>query len=164
MKYLLLVLALVCSPVWAGSVEVFEREYTYNASENDSKVSARKAAMLQLQTLVIQEAGVQVQSSFSQKETLEGDDFNRQVQANYKTFSQALTKTRILKQAWDGENFYLKAQITVDTDNLLDQIKLVYVDSSNAPAKNQNCKTIHNHAIDLLAEANKPEIVAEIVK
>ncbi|MGK0474682.1 MAG: hypothetical protein ACJAYV_000327 [Oleispira sp.] len=164
MKYLLLILALVCTPVWAGSIEVFEREYTYNASENDSKVSARKAAMLQLQTLVIQEVGVQVQSSFSQKETLEGDDFNRQVQANYKTFSQALTKTRILKQTWDGENFYIKAQITVDTDNLLDQIKLVYVDSSNAPAKKQNCKTVHNHAIDLLAEANKPEIVAEIVK
>lgn len=163
MKYLLLLLALVSTPLWA-SIEVFEREYTYNASENDSKVSARKAAMQQLQTLVIQEVGVQVQSSFSQKESLEGDEFNRQVQANYKTFSQALTKTRIIDQKWDGENFYLKAQITVDTDNLLDQIKLVYVDSNNAPATKQNCKTVHNHAIDLLAEANKPEVVAELVK
>jgi hypothetical protein len=163
MKYLLLLLALVSTPLWA-SIEVFEREYTYNASENDSKVSARKAAMQQLQTLVIQEVGVQVQSSFSQKESLEGDEFNRQVQANYKSFSQALTKTRIIDQKWDGENFYLKAQITVDTDNLLDQIKLVYVDSNNAPATKQNCKTVHNHAIDLLAEANKPEVVAELVK
>ena len=56
MKYLLLLLVLVSTPLWA-SIEVFEREYTYNASENDSKVSARKAAMQQLQTLVIQEVG-----------------------------------------------------------------------------------------------------------
>ena len=164
MKYLLLILTMVYGPAWAGSIEVFEREYTYNASENDSKVSARKAAMVQLQTLLIQEVGVQVQSSFSQKETLEGDNFSRQVQANYSTFSQALTKTRIIEQSWNGEVFYIKAEITVDTDNLLDQIKLVYVDSNNTPSNKQNCKSIHNHAIDLLAEANKPEIVAQLVK
>jgi len=168
MKYVLLLLALsyqslFCQPLWAGNIEVFEREYTYNASENDSKVSARKAAMLQLQSLVIQEVGVQVQSSFSQKEVLDGDDFSRQIQANYKTFSQALTKTRILKQKWDGESFYLKAEITVDTDNLLDQIKLVYVDSTQPVVKKQDCKSIHNHAIDLLAEANRPEVVEQIV-
>jgi hypothetical protein len=168
MKYVLLLLSLIyqalfCQQLWAGSIEVFEREYTYNASENDSKVSARKAAMQQLQSLVIQEVGVQVQSSFSQQEALDGDDFSRQVQANYKTFSQALTKTRILKQKWDGESFYLKAEITVDTDNLLDQIKLVYVDSSQPVVKKKDCKTIHNHAIDLLAEANRPEVVEQIV-
>lgn len=70
MRYGLLLLVtlcqlLFCSQLWAKGVEVFEREYTYNASENDSKVSARKAAMLQLQSLLIQEVGVQVQSSFS---------------------------------------------------------------------------------------------------
>lgn len=164
MKYLLLILTMACSSVWAGKIEIFEREYTYNASENDSKVSARKAAMVQLQTLLIQEVGVQVQSSFSQKESLEGDDFSRQIQANYKTFSQALTKTRIIDQKWDGESFYLKAEVTVDTDNLLDQIKLVYVDTSDQPTKKHDCKSIHNHAIDLLAEANKPEVVAELVE
>ncbi len=164
MKFLLLVLALISQPTWAGSITVFEREYTYNASENDSKVSARKAAMQQLQSLLIQEVGVQVQSSFSQSESLDGDDFSRQVQVNYKTFSQALTKTRILKQHWDGENFYLKAEVTVDTDNLLDQIKLLYVDSRQTPVIKQDCKSIHNHAIDLLAEANKSEVVKRIVE
>ena len=168
MKYGLLLLVtlcqlLFCSQLWAKGVEVFEREYTYNASENDSKVSARKAAMLQLQSLLIQEVGVQVQSSFSQREVLEGDDFTRQVQANYKTFSQALTKTRIIEQQWDGENFYLKAEVTVDLDNLFEKIQLVYIDNTHSSAKPQDCKSIHNHAIDLLAEANRPEVVEQIV-
>lgn len=163
MKALLFFYALIVtgfsSALWAD-IETFEREYTYNASENDSKVSARKAAMQQLQSLLIQEVGVQVQSSFDQTETLNGDEFNRQVQANYQTFSQALTKTRILEQKWDGESFYLKAEVTVDTDNLIEQIRLVAVDTQS---KTIDCESIHNKAIDLLAEANKPAIVSQIV-
>lgn len=168
MKVLLLVLlsylSMMSSLVRAGSIEVFEREYTYNASENDSKVSARKAAMQQLQSLLIQEVGVQVQSSFDQQESLNGDDFSRKVQANYQTFSQALTKTRILKQKWDGERFYLKAEVTVDTENLIDQIRMVYVAVSEGKVKPIDCRSIHNRAVDLLAEANKPEVVKAIVE
>lgn len=49
------------------------RDYTYRASENDSKVSARKAALQQLQALAIEEVGVQVQASLDSTERLDGE-------------------------------------------------------------------------------------------
>ncbi len=148
---------------WAD-VKTFVREYTYNASENDSKVSARKAAMLQLQSLVIQEVGVQVQSSFANKETLNNDEFSRQVQANYETFSQALTQTEIIEQSWDGEKFYLKAKITVDTDNLVERIKTVYVGGQPNNGKPVNvCDARRDQVLELLREVCTDETVQNLI-
>ena len=139
MMYRLVIFLLLSIAMNAYSeVKEFTRDYTYRASDNNSKVSARKAAMQQLQSLVIQEVGVQVKSSFTNQETLNNDEFTRQVQVNYQSFSQALTKTKILEQSWNGEQFYLKALITVDTDNLIDRIKTIYMPSKyigSAPPK-----------------------------
>ena len=103
--------------VQAESVS-FIRDYTYNASENDSKVTARKAALEQLQKAAIEEVGVQVQSSvISQKSVSEGK-LKQDMQLNFKVFSQALTKTKILEEKWNGESFYIKAEIEVDPDGI----------------------------------------------
>ncbi len=99
-SYLQLLALIICT-IFSQNVSAesmtMVREYTYNASENDSKVSARKAALQQLQVLLIEEVGVQVQSSFSNTETLDKEEFSRTVQANYQTFASALTKTKILE-------------------------------------------------------------------
>lgn len=113
----------LCGVPWVlAEVQTFERDYTYKASENDSRVSARQAALQQLQILLIEEVGVQVQSTFQQQETLDRDAFNRSVQANYQTFARALTRTRILEERWDGESFYVRAEIAVDPAGLGQQM------------------------------------------
>lgn len=167
MKLLIIFLLfnLVSHMAIAGKRE-FTREYTYNASETDSKVSARKAAIQQLQSLVIEEVGVQVQSSFKNRETLKGDEFSRHVQANYETFSQALTQTQILKEKWDGETFYLKAKIIVDTDNLMERIQTVYVQvGGGVGSKDQRtvCEVRHDKVIDLLEDVRTEKIKAELL-
>ena len=96
----------------------FVREYTYNASENDSKVSARKAALEQLQRAAIEEVGVQVQSSFTNKQEIKKGQLKQEILSNMKTFSQALTKTKVLAEKWNGESFYIKAEIEVDPDGI----------------------------------------------
>ena len=109
--------SLQVSNVQAESVTLI-RDYTYNASENDSKVSARKAALEQLQKAAIEEVGVQVESSVvSQKSVSEGK-LKQDMQLNFKIFSQALTKTRIIEEKWNGEHFYIKAEIEVDPDGI----------------------------------------------
>ena len=105
------------SNVQAESVS-FIRDYTYNASENDSKVSARKAALEQLQKAAIEEVGVQVQSSVVSQKSVSKGKLKQDMQLNFKVFSQALTKTRILEEKWNGESFYLKAEIEVDPDGI----------------------------------------------
>ena len=105
LRTLLLLALLVTGMTATVEVQTLIREYTYNASETDSKVSARKAALQQLQVLLIEEVGIQVQSTFSNTETLDKEAFSRTVQANYQTFAQALTRTRIIEERWDGEHF-----------------------------------------------------------
>jgi len=96
----------------------FIRDYTYNASENDSKVSARRAALEQLQKAAIEEVGVHVQSSVVNHDTVTQGKLKREMQLNFKTFSQALTKTKILEEKWNGESFYIKAEIEVDPNSI----------------------------------------------
>ena len=109
------------------------RDYTYRASENDSKVSARKAALQQLQALVIEEVGVQVQSSLDSAERLDGEAFSRTVQTNIQSFAQALTRTRILEEQWDGEQFFLKAEIEIDPEGLGKQLQVLHKGASADP-------------------------------
>jgi hypothetical protein len=102
---------------------IMVRDYTYNASENDSKVSARKAALEQLQKAAIEEVGVHVQSSVVNHETVTQNAdakgiLKREMQLNFKTFSQALTKTKILDEKWNGETFYIKAEIEVNPNGI----------------------------------------------
>ncbi len=142
----------------AANTQEYIREYSYNASETDSKVSARKAAMQQMQSLLIEELGVQVQSSFSTNEKLQGDEFSRTVKANYQTFAKALTKTKIIKQSWNGEIFYIKAAISVDTKNLINQMQVVYSAPVKSPLnRKEQCMATRKEVDNILAEINRPE-------
>lgn len=152
---------LLSVPLSWAEVQTFEREYTYKASENDSRVSARQAALQQLQILVIEEVGVQVQSTFQQHETLDRDAFNRSVQANYKTFANALTRTRILEERWDGESFYLRAAIEVDPAGLGQQMLAL----QHAAQGVDPCTAKQNQAKEWLAKPPSPvksEALAEL--
>ena len=110
--YLLLGFTLVLqSPLVKAETVTFVRDYTYNASENDSKVSARTAALEQLQRAAIEEVGVQVESSVVSNKSVVQGKLKEEMLLNFKLFSQALTKTKILEEKWNGESFYLKAEI-----------------------------------------------------
>ncbi len=104
MKIILVILS-ICTLVFS---QTFIKEYSYNASENDSKVTARKAALKQIKLLAIEEVGVVVKSSYSKNEFLSGENFSKTIKTNFSKFSSALTKTKILDQKWNGETFYIK--------------------------------------------------------
>ena len=162
-RYILFLLIIGLSSLAIADKE-YIREYTYNASENDSKVSARKAAMQQLQSLLIEELGVQVQSNFSNTEKLTGNEFSRTVKANYQTFSKALTKTRIIKQKWDGATYYVKAAISVNKSDLKNKIQVVYAAPQGGQvASSDPCKAMRSKVLALLENAHRPEPIQEAI-
>ena len=164
MKLIFIIITTLLSSNALSEIIEFTREYTYSASENDSKVSARNAAMQQLQSLVIQEVGVQVKSTFTNTETLSGEQFSRDIQANYATFSQALTKTTILKESWNGEEFFLKANIIVDTESLLKQLQTIYIVSSQPNAEPlDSCKSTYNQVSRLLQEIRTEKVISDLL-
>ena len=123
--WLIALLSLSYSMVSQAKTVSFVRDYTYNASENDSKVSARKAALEQLQRAAIEEVGIQVQSSFSNTKAIKGGKLKQEILSNMKTFSQALTKTRVIEEKWNGESFYMKAEIEVDPEGITTAINTI---------------------------------------
>lgn len=131
----------------SASSTTITRDYTYKASENDSKLSARKAALKQLQILAIEEIGVEVTSSFSQTTQLSNEDINRQIIDEFSTFSAALTKTKILEDKWNGDTYYIKAEITIDPEGVKNQL--------NATRFGSDCKAMGYAKLDSVLE--KPD-------
>ena len=148
-----------------ANAEVFVREYTYNASENDSKVSARKAALRQLQLLLIEEVGITVRSNYFKEVSLKNDTASKTINDKYESFSQAITKSKILEQTWNGEKFYIKVEMDIDPNGIAKAIDTI----SNPPMnKKEKCyaqeKDFQARIKDLTDKEKVNAIVADAIK
>jgi chromosome segregation ATPase len=101
----------------------FVREYTYNASETDSKVSSRRKALDQVRTILLNEIGTYVEkwvkSDVTEKrDTVVSDFFKREI----KSVTAGITETEIIKEEWNGYKYYVRAKITINTDDVISKI------------------------------------------
>jgi hypothetical protein len=101
----------------------FIREYTYNASENDSKSDARKYALLEIKKQLAEELGSYIITStnLSIKEKNKINDIMLSTQSQ--TISECITQTKILAESWNGELFYIKVKIHVDKQDFIRRLK-----------------------------------------
>ena len=117
-RLIILSSVLTClSPLaWA---ETFIRDYTYRASDTDSKVTARANALGQLKAIVLQEVGTSIKHVITASRSNTGE-------RSEKEFLEAMTfgvsSTSILQERWNGETYYVKARIVVDTQHVLEQL------------------------------------------
>ena len=87
------------------------KEYTYQASEIDSKLSSRTIALEQVKRLLLEELGTYLISETVVKNfELTKDQIS--------SFTAGIVMTVILDEKWDGKTYFLKAKITTDTDEL----------------------------------------------
>lgn len=119
---LLFVVALISYPLHAQE-KTFIKEYTYKASEADSKVSCRAIAINQLRSMLLNELGVYMESNQLLKNTELGGKFSDDFVENISTISAGITKLDVLGETWNGETFWMKAAITVDTTSLQESLK-----------------------------------------
>ena len=138
--------------------ETFIKEYTYHASESDSKLSARKAALDQIRMLAIEEVGVNVNSFFSNEQIVEGEKVSGRIASKLEIFSQAFTQTKILEERWNGEDFYIKVKIVVDPDKITQKIK-----ASQTQSPEQICEGLKNEAIHRLYDLSSSEKITSYV-
>ncbi len=100
----------LAAPAFA-KVVTFEKEYTYQASEIDSKVTARAIAVEQVKRLVLEELGTYLIAETEVK------DF-RLTKDKVVMLTAGVVQTEILNEKWDGEKYYLKARIKADPDEV----------------------------------------------
>ena len=92
-----------------AETKTFIKEYTYQASEYDSKVSCRALALEQVKRLLLEEVGTYLESQTEVK--------NFQLSKDQITVLTAgVVRTEILKEAWDGKAYWFRAKIEVDTE------------------------------------------------
>ena len=90
-----------------GAVVTFTKEYTYQASEFDSKASSRILAIEQVKRLLLEELGTYLISETEVK--------NFQMTKDQITvFTAGIVSAEVIDEKWDGKTYYLKAKIAAD--------------------------------------------------
>jgi hypothetical protein len=100
----------VAAPGMAGT-KTFVKEYTYQASEMDSKVSCRAIALEQVKRLLLEELGTYLESHT--------EILNFQLQKDQITILTAgVVQAQITDEKWDGEKYWLRAKMEADPDEV----------------------------------------------
>jgi len=124
-KYSFLILSLVLpASLYSTIVEkkTFIREYTYTAGEADSKLTARAIALEQVKKLLLEAVSTYIES-FAERQLSETfthgkSDLKEITKEQLISISAGITETEILEEKWNGEVYWLKVKITLDTDYL----------------------------------------------
>ena len=123
MKKILLVIALLAAVSCFAEDKVFIREYTYQASESDSKISARNQALDVVKKMLLEELGVYVESYVNYTIESQGNQITKDFLTNeIKLRSAGITETKILEERWNGEQYYVRAEVTADPTDVVRKI------------------------------------------
>ena len=85
----------------------FVKEYNYNASDLDSKVSSRTIALEQVKRLLLEELGTYLISETEVKNF-------RLTKDQITTYSAGVVSAEVVDEKWDGKTYYLKAKVSAD--------------------------------------------------
>jgi len=99
------------TPISAKMV-TYVKEYRYQASEGDSKLSCRTVAFELVKRLLLEELGTYLMSETEVK------DFDL-TKDRISSLTAGIVSTVILEEKWDGQTYFLKAKISTDTDELI---------------------------------------------
>ena len=134
--------------------KTFIREYNYRAGEADSKLTARAIALEQVKRLLLEEIGVYISTSF-ENETIEvGDEVKELTTKDIEVISAGITETKIIEENWTGDNYYIKAEIDVDEDDVIERLNDVVQDQERAEELKESRKRA-DEALAQIDELNK---------
>lgn len=137
LNYLFVFLIITNLSMAHAAENVYIREYSYKAGELDSKVSARKNALDQAKALLLEEIATYVYSSNNMTQSLDVNYQKRFVQ-NVKNISAGFVGAKILEEKWDGNIFWLRAEIHADPAKIQEELKA----SLNSPDHNDGSMSI----------------------
>ena len=99
--------------------QTYVREYTYQANEADTKISARAISIQEVKLQLLNELGTHVSSLVKQQTTSDGNSLSS---VQVETLSAGVVSVVILDEQWNGTTYVLKAQIKADPADVLKSI------------------------------------------
>jgi len=98
-----------------AETKVFIEEYTYQASEADSKLSSRVIALEQIKRLLLEKLGTYLESQTEVKNFKLTKD-------QIVILTAGIVKTEIVDEKWDGKIYFLRAKIATDPKDVVASI------------------------------------------
>lgn len=99
----------------SAELKTFIKEYTYQASEFDSKASGRALALEQVKRLLLEELGIYLESNTEVKNyQLTKDQIT--------TLTAGIVSAEVIDEKWDGKAYYLKAKLSADPKEVAQSI------------------------------------------
>ena len=147
-KILLTAILILTAGIYCNAEnKTFIREYHYQAGESDSKISSRTKALTEVKRLLLEEIGVYLESYINYSEVQNEDRISNQfLKKEIEQISAGITETSILEEIWTGVEYYIKAEITVDPDDVIRQL--------NRSIEHRKASVVVDSLNMLLTEAN----------
>jgi len=136
-----------------AQTKVFVEEYTYQASEADSKISSRVIALEQVKRLLLEKLGTYLESKTEVK--------NFQLTKDQIVILTAgIVRAEIIDEKWDGKTYYLKAKLAADSKEVVNSIDKLRQDRQ----KTKELEVTRKKADEALREVEKLKKELEISK
>ena len=123
--YIICFICIFTAALVFAEIKSLVKEYTYQASELDSKTSCRAIAIEQVKRELLEELGTYVES------TTVVQDYQIQ-KDEIKTLSAGVVQTKVLDEKWDGKDYWLKAEVSADPNEVAASIEKLRNDSKLA--------------------------------
>ena len=124
--------------------KTFEKEYTYQAGDDDSKNSSRVCALREVKRLILEEIGAYLESKTEVKDFQLTSD-------QVVMFTAGVVRTEVLAEKWDGRVFYLKARVAADPDEVARSIDRLRRDGE----KTRELEDLRKNVAALMAENDR---------
>jgi tetratricopeptide (TPR) repeat protein len=147
-----LLLLISISPAFAET-KTFIKEYTYQASEYDSKVSCRALALEQVKRMLLEELGTYLESQTEVKNFQMTKD-------QIITLAAGIVMVQIIDERWDGKTYFLKAKMAADPQDVYKSIDNLRQDHQKAKEMEES----RQRADDALREVEKLKKKLDIAK
>ena len=133
---------LFAATAWAGE-SVYIREYTYQASDLDSKVSARNNTLKLIKAGVLEEIISFVHNDSRIKQAQQDGEFKSSFIQRTSTTSAGFVKVRIIKENWTGFAMTIKAEVRADPQVIRAELeRSLALQPPNPPAAASNPVTV----------------------
>jgi len=129
-----LIFTLFLPHLTSAETKTFVKEYTYQASELDSKASSRTIALEQVKRLLLEELGSYLESKTEVKNFKLSKD-------KITALSAGIVQTQIIAEKWDGKNYWLKALIKADPENIAKSIDVLRKDQRKTEDQEETTST-----------------------
>jgi tetratricopeptide (TPR) repeat protein len=130
--------------ITSAGLKTFIKEYSYQASEDDSRNSSRVIALREVKRLLLEELGTYLES--------ETEVRNFQLtQDQITTLTAGIVQTELLEEKWDGRVYWLKSKITADSDSVVQSIDALRKDRD----KTKELEAMRQKSDELLREVER---------